>query len=524
MRQLHQRKMAIANMLFSVQWQRQRCCLAVKMCCFFLLQQSFWITATAQSVSESRLNILLVMVDDLRPELDCYGVTQIKSPNIDRLAATGATFTRAYSQYPVCSPSRASMLSGTRPTSTKVYDLYADFRVALSDIQSLPELFKNNGYYTDRFGKIFHIDDARSWSPPYPEQKFGPSEPKRRSPYASQELNEAGWRKFEEAKAKGLTGVALERSQRGPAYEIADVEDEALPDGEIAADGINALQEAKERDTPFFIAIGFHKPHLPFVAPRKYWDMYDRDSIQVAGNVFPPANAPYALGNAAEFYTYTDVPDSRPVPTEYARLARHGYYACVSYVDAQIGRVLDELQRLELDRNTIVVLVGDHGFKLGEHGSWGKSSNFEVDARVPLIVRVPGHKPNTVVPGLVEMLDIYPTLATLAHLAIPNHVEGQSFAYLLENPGLPGKEAAFTQCARGDRMGYSMRTDRYRFTKWIKPGETDSWELYDHTKDPDENNNLAALPTTKELCEQLSKQIDQQISVQYLPQALIDEP
>lgn len=492
--------------------------------CLLLLLQTWGFVSVAQSVAESRPNVLLIMIDDLRPELNCYGADHIKSPNIDRLAASGTVFTRAYCQYPVCSPSRASMLSGTRPTSTQVYDLYSDFRVALPAIRSLPELFKNNGYYTDRFGKIFHIDDTRSWSPVYPEQKFGPAEPQRRSPYASKEINEAGWKKFEEAKAKGLTGVALERSQRGPAYEIADVEDEQLPDGQIATEGIKALQKATERNQPFFMAIGFHKPHLPFVAPRKYWDMYDRNSIRVAENVHPPANAPYALGNGAEFYTYTDVPAARPVPDEYTRIARHGYYACVSYVDAQVGRVLNELERRGLDKNTIVVLVGDHGFKLGEHGSWGKSSNFELDARVPLIVRMPGYESGKQAQGLVEMLDIYPTLAELAGIPVPAHVEGKSFVQLLKNPDLPGKEAAFTQCTRGDRMGYSMRTDGYRFTKWIKRGEPDAWELYDVVKDPEENVNLAALPAMRNLCEELSKQMDQKVSVQYLPHALTDEP
>lgn len=519
---MKQLTIGIAYIRFIVQHKQSSCCLTVV--CLSLLLQTFGFIATAQPISESRPNVLLIMIDDLRPELNCYGASHIKSPNIDRLAASGTMFSRAYCQYPVCSPSRASMLSGTRPTSTNVYDLYSDFRAALPDIQSLPELFKNNGYYTDRFGKIFHIDDARSWSPTYPKQQFGPSEPERRSPYASKELNEAGWKKFEEAKAKGLTGVALERSQRGPAYEITDVEDELLPDGQIATEGIRALQKVAKSDQPFFIAIGFHKPHLPFVAPRKYWDMYNRDSIRVADNVFPPDNAPYALGNGAEFYTYTDVPSARPIPDEYARIARHGYYACVSFVDAQVGRVLDELERLGLDGNTIVVLVGDHGFKLGEHGSWGKSSNFELDTRVPLIVRTPGRQSARVASGLVEMLDIYPTLAELGKIALPDHVEGKSFAYLLDNSGLPGKEAVFTQCTRGDRMGYSMRTDSYRFTKWIKPGSPDAWELYDAVKDPEENDNLATLPAMKELCERLSEQMDQMISVQFLSDALIDEP
>lgn len=503
---------------------RQRWAWCVITGCIFLWLQTLASLAAAQSVPGNRMNVLLIMIDDLRPELNCYGAAHIKSPNIDRLAASGTVFTRAYCQYPVCSPSRASMLSGTRPTSTRVYDLYSDFRVALPEIQSLPEWFKNNGYYTDRFGKIFHIDDARSWSPVYPEQKFGPADPQRRSPYFSKEINEAGWRKFEEAKAKGLTGVALERSQRGPAYEIADVEDEQLPDGQIATEGIRALQKNAERNQPFFMGIGFHKPHLPFVAPRKYWDMYDRSSIQVAENVSPPAYAPYALGNGAEFYTYTDVPAARPVPDEYARIARHGYYACVSYVDAQVGRILDELERLGLDKNTIVLLVGDHGFKLGEHGSWGKSSNFELDARVPLIVRMPGEQPGKQAAGLVEMLDIYPTLAELGGVPLPGHLEGKSFARLLKNPDLPGKEAAFTQCTRGDRMGYSMRTGSYRFTKWIKRDEPDAWELYDVIKDPGENVNLAVLPAMRKVCEELSGKMDQKISVQYLPQALTDEP
>lgn len=464
------------------------------------------------------LNILFIIVDDLRPELGCYGAQHVRSPNIDHLAASGALFDRAYCQFPLCAPSRASLLSGTRPSSTKVFDLYTDFREALPAIQSLPQFFKDNGYYTDRFGKVFHIDDVQSWSKVYPPKNFGPSQPERRSPYVSHAINEAGWKKFEQAKAAGLTGVALERSQRGPAYEIADVSDDSLPDGRIALEAIIALKSMKNRQQPFFIAVGFNKPHLPFVAPRKYWELYDRKTIKVADNVFPPADAPLSLGSSAEFFTYTDVPEERPVPADYARIARHGYYACISYIDAQVGRILTELDLLGLTDNTIVVLWGDNGFKLGEYGSWGKSSNFELDSRIPLIIRVPGYPENIKIRGLVEMIDIYPTLAELTGFAIPSHTEGKSLAALLNDPTKVGKDAAFTQCTRLDRMGYSMRTERYRFTRWVKNGEKDMLELYDHANDPGENTNLAVRPDLHAICKKLSKLMESQISVKYMSQ------
>lgn len=276
--------------------------------------QPAWASVVAAPpAAPPRLTVLFIAADDLRPELACYGAAQVKSPNLDRLARTGVLFERAYCQFPLCGPTRASLLSGTRPDSTKVHDLYSDFRAALPAIQSLPQWFKDQGYYTDRFGKIFHIDDVASWTPAYPPQKFGPAEPGKRAPYASAAINEAGWKKFDRAKAAGLVGMALERSQRGPAYEIADVDDDDLIDGQTAL----------------------------------------------------------AMDDGVEFYTYTDVPATRPVPDEYARIARHGYYACVSYMDAQVGRVLDELERLGLSDSTIVVFWGDHGFKLGDHGGWG---------------------------------------------------------------------------------------------------------------------------------------------------------
>ena len=470
--------------------------------------------ATAQqenSFNKKPLNVLFIAIDDLRPELSVYGAQHAITPNMDELAKTGARFNRAYCQYPVCAPSRASLMTGTRPNTTKVFDLYTDFRVALPNIPSLPQLFKDNGYYTDRFGKIFHIDDTRSWSVDYPAEKFGPEAVSTRAPYASKAINEAGWKKFEEAKKAGLTGTALERSQRGPAYEITDLPDDSLLDGKIAQESIEALRQLKTSEKPFFLAVGFHKPHLPFVAPKKYWDLYEREEIQVAQNKFPPANAPFALGEMIEFYTYTDVPQLRPVPDDYARKMRHGYYACVSFVDAQVGRLLDELERLGLADNTIVVLWGDHGFKLGEHGGWAKASNFELDARVPLIIRVPGFPKNSEVTGLVELIDVYPTLAELAGIPIPSHVEGKSFTRLLKRPGKKGKPAAYTQVNRGSKIGYTIRTDRYRLVYWVEEGEKDVIELYDHKNDPEENLNLAGSPDKRKIQAELLKQLKKDI-------------
>jgi arylsulfatase A-like enzyme len=462
-----------------------------------LLFAAALLAAGAQAApAGERPNILFIAIDDLRPELGCYGAAPVRSPHLDAFARGAVLFEHAYCQFPLCAPSRASMLTGARPDSTGVRDLYSDFRAALPAIESLPQFFKNRGYYTDRFGKIFHIDDVASWTPPRPPEKFGPGDPAKRAPYSDEALNRAGWAKFDRAKAAGLTGMALERSQRGPAVEIAEVPDEATPDGRIADQAIAALRQRREDGRPFFLGVGFLKPHLPFVAPRKYWEMYDRAALPVARNTQPPANAPLALGDGVEFYTYTDVPAARPVPDDYARLARQGYYACVSFVDAQIGRLLAELDRLGLRDNTLVVVWGDHGFKLGEHGGWGKLTNFELDTRVPLIVRVPGIRGGTRVAGLVEAVDIYPTLVELAGFSPPPHLEGASFAPLLRDPAHPGKTAVFTECKRDgeDWVGYSMRTERYRITRWSKPGAADSLELYDHESDPEENLNLSGRP------------------------------
>ncbi len=451
-----------------------------------------------------RMNVLFIAVDDLRNELGCYGVQGIHSPNIDRLAARGTAFDRAYCQQAVCSPSRTSLLTGCRPDTTKVYDLVTHFRKHLPEVVTLPQHFRNHGYFTRSVGKIYHpgFDDERSWSEP-PAKASRPT-------YALKENRDLVASKTAAVADKTFaTPSARSNATKGPAYECADVPDSAYSDGAIADAAIEMLRQAK--DKPFFLAVGFLKPHLPFVAPKKYWDLYRRDEIPMAPNPFPPKDAPkIALTDWGELRAYEDIPRLGPLTDEQARTLKHGYYACVSYMDAQLGRVLAELDRLGLREQTVVVLWGDHGWKLGEHGAWCKHTNFENDTHAPLICSAPGQKaPGRHTNGLVEFVDVYPSLCELAALPLPSHLEGTSFAPLLNAPEQPWKKAAFSQYPRGGGvMGYSMRTDRYRLTRWLnRDGSEAARELYDHQSDPQEDVNVTDRPENKALVDELTRQM-----------------
>ncbi len=450
-----------------------------------------------------RKNVLFIAVDDLRNELGCYGVKGIHSPNMDRLAARGTAFDRAYCQQAVCSPSRTSLMTGCRPDTTKVYDLVTHFRKAIPEVVTLPQHFKSQGYFTRSVGKIYHpgFDDKPSWSEPAPRVN--------RPTYALEENKAIVARKTAAVAGKeSANPSARSNATKGPAYECADVPDNTYSDGAIADAAIEMLREAKDRR--FFLAVGFLKPHLPFVAPKKYWDLYRRDEIPMAPNPFAPTDAPkFTLADWGELRAYEGMPRKGALTDEQARTLKHGYYACVSYMDAQLGRVLAELDRLGLREQTAIVLWGDHGWKLGEHGAWCKHSNVENDTHAPLICCAPGQKASgRHTKALVEFVDIYPSLCELAGLPLPSHVEGTSFAPLLDAPERPWKRAAFSQYPRGGVMGYSMRTDRYRLTRWLnRDGSEAARELYDHQNDPQENVNVAERPENKALVEELTKQM-----------------
>ena len=432
-------------------------------------------------------NVLFIAVDDLRPQLGCYGHKQMLSPNIDRLASEGVLFTRSYCQVPVCGASRASLLTGVRPTRGRFinYNVWAE--KDLPRALSLPKHFKNNGYHTISNGKVFHhSNDCRdSWS----EVPWRPKGP---------------WRNYLLEKNKKLAQKS--KDGKGPAYESADVPDNAYFDGMIADKAVSDLKRLSNMDKPFFLALGFFKPHLPFNAPKKYWDLYKREKIDLADNPFRPKGAPdAALHNWGELRAYVGIPPKGLLSDELARILIHGYYACVSYTDAQIGRVMDELEKLGLRKNTIVVLWGDHGWNLGEHGLWCKHCNFETSLHSPLIVTAPGIKGSVTSNALTEYIDIYPSLSQLCNLPLPAHLHGKSFVPLLSNPNLPWKQAVFSRYFNGD----SVKTDRYRYTEWRrKDGRTYARMLYDHKTDPHENVNMSELPQNKALVEKLSKMLE----------------
>ncbi len=441
-------------------------------------------------------NVLFIAVDDLKPLLGCYGDKTIKSPNIDRLAARGVVFDRAYCNQAVCAPSRNSLMTGVRPTKLGIYDLGTNFRVASSNAVTLSQYFMQHGYRAEALGKIFHVghgnhEDPASWSVPHFQQKsIAYVLPESR---ANQSLTR------EEALFANNVDVA--KLPRGAAYESAPVADNEYPDGKIADEAIRRLRGAKAKPgEPFFLAVGFLKPHLPFCAPKKYWDIYDRTTFTVPSLRTPPAGAPkYAPTTWGELRQYSDMPETGPVTDEQARTLIHGYHAAVSFVDAQLGRVLDELDRLALTSNTIIVLWGDHGWHLGDHGMWCKHSNYEQATHIPLIISAPGvTKSGThATHALIETVDIYPTLAELAGLPapqVPQGIDGQSFVPVLRDPDLGTKNYLFHVYPRGERIGRAVRTTQFRLVEWKVPGaaaDSADIELYDYVTDPLETKNLA---------------------------------
>ena len=470
----------------------------------------------ASEKKTTKPNILFIVVDDLRPEMGCYGNTIVKTPNLDRLAKRGMVFKHAYCQQAVCSPSRSSLLTGKRPDATKVWDLQTHFRDALPDAITLSQFFRLNGYYCLAFGKVFHrgYEDGRSWSEPhwYPNGQTVDTDPA--------DSKKRIVKKYGPGVQVYSTGKTKEEGSKkpGPAYEISPKSDDEHPDGFTAKEAVRRLRELKTKKEPFFMAVGFYKPHLPFVAPKKYWDMYDREQIPVPKIDHLPKNAPTFAGhNNGELHNYQGVPKGNPIPVEFGKTLRHGYYACVSYTDAQIGRLLDALAAEGLDENTIIVIWGDHGWQLGDFGLWGKHTNFELAARAPLIISLPQQKTaGKTCDSMVEFVDVYPTLVDVCGLPIPKGLDGVSLKPLLENPAAKVKDVAISQYPRaagktgsGAVMGYSIRDERWRLTLWRnrKTGAIAATELYDEKNDPNETVNVAERPEHRAVIEALSKHL-----------------
>lgn len=439
--------------------------------------------AEENSSEKTPPNILFIAVDDLRPELGAYGAKHIKSPSIDALAAQSLLFERAYCNIPVCGASRASLLSGVRPGRHRFigYSTYMD--KDYPGVTSLPMHFKNNGYNTISNGKIYHHkdDDKKAW-----DEVWSPAP---RTPNS--------WRDYylQENIDREIKG-----EKRGMPYEKADVADTVYFDGRIAEKSMDDLKKLKAQNKPFFLAVGFLKPHLPFNAPSKYWDMYDSANITLPNNYLQPESTPKeAFHNFGELRHYAEIPDKGPVSDETAKKLIHGYYACVSYTDAQIGKLLNALKTLELDKNTIVVLWGDHGWNLGDHQLWCKHCNFESSLHVPLIVRTPGQTEGKRTSAITEYIDIYPSLCELAGLTIPEHTDGESFVPLLN-----GEQREKDYAIAKFRDGVTVIKDDFFYTEWLdEKDQIKANMLFNHANDPLELNNLAKdhqyLPKIKEL-------------------------
>ena len=453
---------------------------------------------SARGQEPRRPNVLLICVDDLKPALGCYGDRLARSPHIDALAARGLVFERAYCNQAVCAPSRNSLLTGLRPQTLGIYDLGTNFRHAVPEAITLPQCFKRAGYRSEGLGKIFHVghgnhEDPASWSVPHYKTQV--------VAYAAKSGDQ---RELTREEALFANKSAKGRP-RGAPFEAADVPDNAYPDGAVADEAIRRLQAAAEKPgEPFFLAVGFVKPHLPFCAPQKYWDLHDPAAFELAERQTPPEGAPqYAPQFGGELRQYQGIPAEGPIPEDTQRKLIHGYYAAVSYMDAQVGRVIDELDRLKLAENTIIVLWGDHGWHLGDHGIWCKHTNYEQAARIPLVVVAPGvTKAGSRTSNLAETVDVYPTLCELACVALPDaqKLDGQSLVPVLSDPQATTKEAIFHVYPRNPRgkgplVGRAVRTERYRLVQWKKPGERDATaelELYDYETDSAETRNLAS--------------------------------
>ncbi|MEJ5995633.1 sulfatase [Pedobacter sp. Du54] len=452
---------------------------------------SLWVTS---AFSQQKTNVLFIVIDDLRPALGCYDDPLASSPNIDKLAASGTLFTNAFAQQAVCAPSRASFMTGRKPDHTKVWNLATHFRKALPNVVTLPQYFKNNGYYARQIGKIYHdpsaAQDSISWSA---DELFGVTTNKGKYALASN----------------------LAKAPKSAATESAAVPDSAYIDGMVADAAVREIRNMGNK--PFFLAIGFRRPHLPFTAPIGYWDRNADKVFRLSPDTAAVANVPgFSKHNSVELRGYTDIPDFGPIDKEKATKLIKGYYTSIAFMDDQVGKVLAELKKSGLDKNTIIVLLSDHGFHLGEHGLWGKTTNSRLDTRVPLIVHTPKNsrvaKRSDVV---VQLVDLYATLSELCNLAKPE-TDGQSFANVIKGLPFTNDGFAFSQFPddmkfkdRPAIMGYAVHTREFGYTEWIRltTNEVVAREFYDYRQDLSENKNVVENPVYQKQISILSEQI-----------------
>jgi arylsulfatase A-like enzyme len=507
--------------------------------------------STIIAQEKTKPNVLFIAVDDLKPLLGCYGNTLVKTPNIDRLAKMGTVFLNNYCQQAVCGPTRASLLTGMRPDVTKIRDLHTKMRDMNPDIVTLPEYFISQGYTTSGIGKIFHpscVDkkvDPQSWSIPYlfpkesdyyngfPVQKHYQS-PELKALNAKEEVGKGKDKKKDKKEADDEEGA------RGPAFECLDLPDDAYDDGVSTKLAVKQIEKLNAAKKPFFMAVGFRKPHLPFVSPKKYWDLYNREDMPVAEFQEHAANSkdfPYqnsgevsSYSGVKEFAKYTDKGVNKfGLAIEKQKELVHAYYAAVSYTDAQVGILLNTLEKLGTLKNTIIVLWGDHGWHLGDHDMWGKHTNYEQATKAPLIIAAPGIKPGQS-KSMTEFVDVFPTLCELAVGKVPTYLDGKSLVPVMKNNKVSVKEYAMSQYPRkmdkadinkavdgkGKLTGYSMRTEQYRYTVWLKNFTSDqvystdkvyTKELYDYFKDPLEKVNVANDKKYAEIAADLDKKL-----------------
>ena len=457
-------------------------------------------TLNLGAAEQKKPNILLILVDDLKPALGCYGDPVAQTPNMDALAARGMRFDRAYCNQAVCAPSRFTLMLGSHSTSTGLYNLGSQLRGLVPDAVTLPQYFARHGYRTESLGKVFHIGhgnqgDPQSFSVPHFKDKV--------IEYLDPASTEGGKLTREEALFTNQKLGQIRSLPRGAAFESPVAEDTDYADGRVAEETIRRLEAARQRrdsnDTPFFIAVGFVRPHLPFSAPKRYWDMYDPAKLPMPEYEEAPKGAPaVAIKRGGEIRAYRPVPTEGEMDQALKRQLIHGYYASTSFVDAQIGKVIQALDRLRLADHTIVVLWGDHGFHLGDLGIWTKHTNYEQANRIPILIVAPGvTTPGSATKQPAESVDIYPTLAELAGLKPPSGpqpIDGVSLVPVLKNPAVRVRDHAYHAYPR-KKLGRAIRTERYRLVEWRPLGEpeaTAEYELYDYESDPLERKNLAA--------------------------------